>query len=331
MVRWMRWGAAGALLALSLGCVKAGMLDYERRLSVYRVETGADGLLERFAPAFVAYNHRDPWNRIGRPSAGTGPEGEERIRVDPDRPAVYTMARRFTTDRGAYTNLIYRVHFTQVPYSLIPFHLTAGRNVGLLVVVTLDEADRPVLFSTVNTCGCYLAILPTTALPDASLPEGWSGENRLDVFGETLPAEVDYTGAEEPRVLVHLRPDVHRVMDVEVVEESALKTAQVYHVVPAPAAPMASLERLPVEGGGRTTSFYSGAWVDRGHVKASYKVWETLLMSWWSLDFFVGTDKAYADPSETGNPFYTSLKPWNRTESDMWHFERFLRFWGWRL
>jgi len=331
MSGWMRWGAVGVLLALSLGCVKAGMLAYERRLSVYRVEIGAGEIIERFAPVFVAYNHRDPWNRIGRPSAGIGPDEEEGVWVDPNQPTVYTMTRRFSTDRGRYTNLIYRIHFTRVPYSLVPFHLTAGKNVGLLVVVTLDPAHRPVLFTTVNTCGCYLSVLPTTELPEQCLPEDWTGAERLDVFGESLPAEIDYTGAAEPRVLVHLRPDVHRVMDVEVVEERVLETTPVYRAVPARAAPMESLERLPVDGCNRTTSFYSGAWVDRGHVKASYKLWETLLMSWWSLDFFVGTDKAYADPSETGNPFYTSLKPWNRTESDMWHFEPFLRFWGWRL
>jgi hypothetical protein len=331
MLRRWRWAAVGVLLVVFLGCAETGKLSYERRLSVYRVERGNGGLLERFAPAFAAYNHRDPWNRIGRPCAEIGPDGKERVRVDPDQPVVYTMTRRFSTDRGRYTNLIYRIHFTGVPYSLIPFHLTAGENVGLLAVVTLDETNRPVLFTTVNTCGCYLAILPTTDLPEACLPGEWKGSKPLDVFGETLPAEIDYKGAREPRVLIHLRPDVHRVMDVEVVEASVLEAPWAHHVIPAPTAPMASLERLPVTGGGRTTSFYSGDWVDRGHVKASYKVWETLLMSWWSLDFFVGADKAYADPAETGNPFYTSLKPWNRTESDMWHFERFLRFWGWRL
>ena len=33
----------------------------------------------------------------------------------------------------------------------------------------------------------------------------------------------------------------------------------------------------------------------------------------------------------TKNHLYTSLKPWNRNESDMWNFARFLEFWGWRL
>jgi len=54
-------------------------------------------------------------------------------------------------------------------------------------------------------------------------------------------------------------------------------------------------------------------------------------LSLFSLDFFVGTDKVYSDCRETSNPFYTSLKPWNRKASDMWNFTEFLEFWGWRL
>ena len=68
-----------------------------------------------------------------------------------------------------------------------------------------------------------------------------------------------------------------------------------------------------------------------GFVKNSFKSWEALSLSLISLDFFVGTDKIYGDSRKTGTIFYTSLKPWYREESDMWHFDRFLRFNGWRL
>ncbi len=40
---------------------------------------------------------------------------------------------------------------------------------------------------------------------------------------------------------------------------------------------------------------------------------------------------SYGDRRETGKVFYTSLKFWNREESDMWPFAEFLEFWGWRL
>jgi hypothetical protein len=69
----------------------------------------------------------------------------------------------------------------------------------------------------------------------------------------------------------------------------------------------------------------------KGHVKGAVKPFESLFMSLISLDFFVGMDKTYADPAQTGNPFYTSLKPWRRTDSNMWDFARFLSYWGWNL
>ena len=99
--------------------------------------------------------------------------------------------------------------------------------------------------------------------------------------------------------------------------------------LPAALVPVEVLEKIPFNG--RTTSFYHHDGALKGYVKGSVKFWETLLMSWASLDFFVGTDKAYADPAETDNPFYTSLKPWNRDKSNMWHFGEFLAFWGWGL
>jgi len=66
-------------------------------------------------------------------------------------------------------------------------------------------------------------------------------------------------------------------------------------------------------------------------VNGSIKPWESLFLGLPSLDPLVGSDKAYGNGRETGNPFYTSLKPWNREASDMWDFPGFLRFWGWRL
>ena len=79
------------------------------------------------------------------------------------------------------------------------------------------------------------------------------------------------------------------------------------------------------------TSFYHQKGLLKGYVKGSVKPLESIFLSLLSLDFFVGTDKVYADHRESGNPFYTSLKPWNRNASDMRNFAAFLEFWGWQL
>jgi hypothetical protein len=157
---WKAIGFALLLLVLS-SCAYSQKGIHEPTQAVYVAHKEADSLINRFAPAFLIYNYREPYNRIGRPSARFDARGNEEIYVDHQKPAIYYMRRDFSTERGTYTNLIYRVHFSEIPYSLIPFHLSAGKNVGLMVVITLDESKSPLLVTTVGTCGCYAAIVPT--------------------------------------------------------------------------------------------------------------------------------------------------------------------------
>jgi hypothetical protein len=321
------WLLLAAVLCLLWGCAHHQPLPEESRHWVYQARGAGQPIVERWAPAFVAYGHSDPFNRIGQPTVRLANDGDKEIYVDPQTPVIYYMERPFSTEKASYTNLIYRVHFPEVPFSLIPFNLTAGKNVGLLVVVTLDRRGRPVLVTSVGTCGCYKAIVPTEYLARDAFPADWVAEP-LDIYGEHLPPILKFTGIADPRILVFLRPGVHRVMDLAVRDASDL-AADRFRVVAMRVEAMDRLERLPADGG--TTSFYHDAGVLKGHVKGSVKPWETLFMSLISLDLFVGTDKAYADTSRTGNPFYTSLKPWRRQDSNMWDFVRFLRYWGWRL
>ncbi len=318
------------ILVLS-GCAYSQRGIEEKVHTVYMAQEGQDPLISQFSPVFLTYNHRESYNRIGRPSAEANDKGDVKVYVDPGSPVIYFMTRNFSTDKGSYTNLIYRIHFPEVPYSLIPFHLTAGQNVGLLFVITMDENQRPLLFTSAGTCGCYTAVVPTSYLPKDAYPEGWKNEP-LKVYGEKLPPLLHYEKGSRPKLLVHLRAGVHRIMDVQVVEEDRLNDGQQFNVIKAPLVPADALEKIPISGtNGETTSFYYVGGAVRGHVKGSIKPWESLFLSLISLDFFVGTDKVYGDRRVTGNPFYTSLKPWNRHSSDMGDFATFLKFWGWRL
>ena len=296
--------------------------------TVYAVENKTDDPITLFAPLFLTHEYKNPYNRIGRAAAVIDKKGQQHVYVDTDRPAIYAMVRTFKTDKCEYTNYIYRVHFPEVPFSLIPFNLTAGNNVGLIIVVTADSGNRPLLVTSVHTCGCYRATVPTSHLSSDALPEDWT-EGPLDVYGEELPWKLDYTEMESPRILVHLRPGVHRVMNLEVVKGDDFDDGRAFHLIDTPLVPMDELERIPADGD--TTSFYHDKGWLKGHVKGAVKWWESVFLSLPSLDLFVGTDKVYADAKVTGNPFYTSLKPWNRHASDMWDFAGFLEFWGWRL
>ncbi len=321
-----------ALLILSLGfiwqgCARFRPLPEEPQLTIYGVSSAADPLVARWAPVFLTYGHADTYNRVGRPSVAVE-GGNQKISVDPDKPVVYVMERHFTTSRAAYTNLIYRIHFPEVPYSLVPFNLTAGRNVGLMIVVTLDDQKRPVLVTSVHTCGCYKAFTPTDYLPAQAFPEGWRLDRPLEMYGEKLPPRLSFGLVDHPKLLVHLRPALHRVMDLQVVSAESLQGPRFVPTTMA-VAPMEDLLHLPADSG--TTGFFYDAGWRRGFVKGSVKPFEMVFMSWISLDLFVGSDKIYADPTVWGNRFYTSLKPWRRDDSDMWDFARFLAYWGWHL
>lgn len=315
-------------LMILCSCAHHQRIPPETTHTVYSAHGGEDALLREYAPLFLAYQHQPAYNRIGRPAARYDGQGREQIFVDSQKPVIYYLKRSFFTNKERYTNLIYRVHFPKIPFSLIPFNLTAGKNVGLIVVITIDSRQRPVLVTTVHTCGCYLAIVPTSFLPRDARPLKWK-EKPIRVYGENLPGHMDYSKTENPKLLIHLRPQVHRVMDLEIIEARELQELRRFTVIKMPLEPIGKLEQIPLGTG--TTSFYYQKGPLKGHVKGSVKPLESILLSLLSLDFFVGTDKVYSDRRETSNPFYTSLKPWNRNASDMWNFTEFLEFWGWRL
>jgi len=292
--------------------------------------TAADdqNLFARYAPVFLVENHQAAYNRIGTARAKVQEDGREDHYIDPGQATFYVRKQTFTTAKGIYTNLIYRVHFAEIPGGWTPFYLGAGRNVGLLVVVTLDPLNQPLLYTTVHTCGCYLAFIPTSRLAPDAFSHGWD-KVRQSVYGESLPGFLDLNmpAAETKRFMVVLRDGTHRVKDIRLAEPKDLRATPVHT---AELMPLGALKALPLENG-RTTSFYETAGDRRGYVKGSYKVRERWLMGWWALDWRVGEDKVFGAGKTDGINFYTSLKPWARDASDMRDFAAFLNYWGWQF
>ncbi len=315
--------------ALSLGCSSITTVDTEKHhSSTYASDARHSGeKIDRFAPVFLVHSPQLDYNRIGTPIAILGEDGEEIITIDPDTPAIYVETRTFTTERGSYTNYIYRVHFLETPHTFFPITITAGDNPGLIVIITVDGDGQPLLVSQAGTCGCYIAILPTDHLDPSAYPGDWDGKP-LSVYGETLGPVLKYQTTPFPRLLLEIRPGTHRVMGMQVLTDQPGKVGQLNALghLDVPLVDEAELHRLPL--GDRTTSFYFEEGSDKGYVKGSTRIWELLLMSWWAFDPDVGQDKDYGDPD---NPFYTSLKFWARRDSDMADFPSFLQYWGWKL
>jgi len=273
-----------------------------------------------FAPLFLVEENQSSYNRPGTPQLYQSGDGTTAAMVDPGQPTLYWQETDFQGRFGAYHNFIYRLHFSEVP----PGHLTSGKNVGLLIIVTLDSKDRPLLYTLVHTCGCYLAIIPTSLLPKHAFPEGWKTEAG-DVYGELLPGLLLLPAEDKPRhLLVTLRSETHRAMDVRLIPSRPASASSSLTL-----QPMSALEQLPLAGS--TSSFFEDKGARKGYVRNSHKLWEQLFMSWWALDGKVGEDKALGPPQETGVVFYTSLKPWAREASNLWEFHDFLTYWGWSL
>ena len=333
LVRSMRrkhragWLLLGAILVLG-GCANLGTVEAPPPARAYLAN--GNGVFARYAPLFAHENDALAYNRIGRPIARTDDRNETVVSIDPTRPVIFAEQRGFAAKSGVrYTNLIYRVHFAQTPVQFIPFHVTAGRNVGLLVIVTVNAAGEPVLYTTVHTCGCYAAFVPTSFLPTDALPQDWpAGKQR--VWGEWLPTmlalSTPFDGQQRP--LIRLRDGTHRVMDVQATRASEARIA--FRPVATPIEPITNLKRLPL-GDGETVSLFHTGGFREGYVRETFKPFEVLLVSWWALDINAGTDKDYGTLTDTGRKFYTSFRPWKRAESDMRDFARFLTHWGWRL
>jgi hypothetical protein len=254
-------------------------------------------------------------------------DGDPEIFVDPQRPTIYFESQDFQTAKGRYTNLIYRIHFQEVPLDWSRINLTAGRNSGLLVIYTLEETGTLLLVTSVHTCGCFLAFLPTDAMPKNSLPANWTTSPQ-SVYGQTLPGILDLGKDQtKSRLVFTLASETHRIGDVTVAAEDFSNITA--DPVIMDLLPMQALHHLPFHD--KTVSFFETDGPRAGYVRNNTKILERLFISWWAMDLHVGEDKAYGKDDKSGAIFYTSLKFWDRKASDLKDFPTFLAYWGWRL
>jgi hypothetical protein len=310
-----------ALLTGGCSLISPVAPEESRQQGVYLLPAPGDSLLNRHAPIFLVEDNQRNYNRIGTPAVRVSASGHEDIYIDTDRATIYTMTQDFETATGRYTNLIYRVHFPLTP---LP-HLTAGKNVGLLVYVTINSAGEEILITTLHTCGCFLALIPTTKLPERSWPKGWQKTGQ-SVYGEEIPGLIESRKTRQ-RLIIKLRSETHRVMDIRYANTAGYENIDnlAMHM-----EPMAALNQLPAPNN-QSVSFFATEGIRKGIVKGSRKPLEMLFMGWLAMDPFIGEDKALGPPDETGTKFYTSLKFWARNSSNIWFFPRFLQYWGWDL
>ena len=327
----MAYGISLSRISVLLAALMFGgcaSLAFQQDVPRHAYVAGGEDEFDRYMPIVVSEHPDRSYNRIGRPEVTEDAE-QVRLTINPDMAVAYAEKRRFETDRAAYTNFIYRIHFEKVPFSLLPFNLTEGRNVGLLIVITLNERQQPVLITTVHTCGCYMAMVPTNYLPEDAYPPHWDRQGQ-DVYGASLPGLLKFDATEKgEKFVIYLRDETHRVIHLDVASHDDV--AARYDIQPLTVHPVAALDALELADSGARVSMFEPGGSRQDYVRDSHKPFEFLFMSWWSFDVRVGVDKRYGLPGGQGRVFYTSLKPWARRESDMRDFPAFLRYWGWHL
>ena len=228
--------------------------------------------------------------------------------MDPSKATCYTQVKEWQGDHGAYTNLIYRVHFEESASDSKSIGINAGKNTGLLLIITLNADKKPVLMNAVHTCGCFHALFPTNYLDASLYPEDWD-RDKQKVYGETPPGFVSFPETGDAHPVFFLRGGSHRVTDVNAASIETLRTR--FELLPMTLAPMDALKHLPLGDG--ETSFYYESGRKKGLVKGAGKSGESVLFGAWMGDANVGQDREYGSKDETGRLFYTTL---NRMDKD---------------
>lgn len=327
----------GTILTLSLSLLggsacplpdpRAGMaLDFNS-IEGFVLTEGDEEFL-RFAPILLVEGYDQTYNRVGMPAARYDGHGDELVYVDPSAPVYYLQKITWKGERGTYTNLIYRTHFESSAGNDNSTNGGKGTNVGMLTIVTLNEAGQPLWVNTVGTCGCFHAVLPTSFLPAEAYPSDWNAEH-FKVYGENLPGRLNYPADfdQTVRPVVYLRAGSHRVADVQVASMDSVKER--YSLHDAKSAPMDSLKHLSL-GDQKETSFYYEEGSKKGLVKGAFKKREAFLLSAVVGDSRVGQDRIYGPPEELPRGFYTTINPLEKSDSDMWDYKAFLEQNGWK-
>lgn len=325
-------GLCFALVSMlgSAGCPlpdpRAGLaLDYGD-MKGFTLPSGED-LFSRFAPIILVEGYSQSYNRIGTPAARLDDKGEEEVYVDPAAPTFYVQQVEWSGAEGNYTNLIYRTHFQRSKSNSNSTDGGKGLNVGMLTIVTLNEAGQPLWVNAVGTCGCFHSILPTSFLPDEAYPDNWDRET-FKVYGEKLPGQLKYPADFDAQVrpVIFLRTGSHRVAEMQVASLPSVE--EHYEVIPAATAPMDALRHLKLGDG--ETSFYYEKGDLKGLVKGAYKKRESLFLGGIIGDGRVGQDRIYGPPEELPRGFYTTINPLEKAGSDMWDYKSFLEQNGWK-
>jgi len=146
-------------------------------------------------------------DRIGSPFF----DSDGRIGIDTGRPTVWTYATFTRIDGRTLPQLNYAFWFPSRP-AAGRVDIYAGELAGLLWRVTLDEAQRPVLYDSIHRCGCYHKLF---------LPQGTTIDISRIAGEKPLFFRLDETVDTSRGLRLRMASGSHYIIDVDAPESEA--------------------------------------------------------------------------------------------------------------
>lgn len=243
--------------------------------------SGLDGeaLLARYAPV-IAVEHKegvsyDPKaDRFGEVQMDGADVAHAQPRIDVEHPTVYTYVQRTTIEGVPLRQLVYTFWFPERPRLNGTFDPEVGTTQGAIIRVTLDSANRPVVYENVSSCGCYYKVFPAAGLERLAARQfGQPLKRKHFVLENDVPRKIDVNmpnlveHAAEGRVIASYTAGAHDVASIARFSPGSIGGGrQTYRMLPYEA-----LENLPFNGA--TISMFD----EDGLVRSADRLEATLL------------------------------------------------------
>ena len=224
-------------------------------------------LLQRFAPRLVQEVGPDPSNDV--PSAVVALSDDEAA-VKPELPTIYAYSRRVDLSGESCTQLTYVWWFREQP-AMKPRDFEKGKWDGATLRITLDSTRQPIVYETVDNCGCYHRIYPTADLEALAAKQFGQpqAEKRLSIekavdgkIDLMLPKTID---PETEQVTVRAKAQWHGIVDLNA--DSQQPDDEIIEKHTYALRPYHDLEHLTLPGGGYTSLF-----AENGLVKHAWRL-----------------------------------------------------------
>jgi hypothetical protein len=169
---------------------------------------------------------------------------ENQLKVNTERPEVYSFISKSRWKEQPVTQLNYVIWFTERP-KLKRLDWVAGKHDAVVFRVNLDPQGEVIAYDSIHLCGCWYRLF---------VPENWPIKRSKRYWDEPISIQtVNFPSRSTPRMAVFLQADTHQILYLQSVNDLASKQPSLmrsisgsYHL-----EPFSHLLELPTASGVR--------------------------------------------------------------------------------